>query len=110
MRKSESPSMVLVRPEKEGKLLSLNTALRTDALEPGWEKPGWFHDSHSCVKLINFLFWIFESELLHVLNLWGGRKHILCIVFLAGQTLIMGKNLILTFTLPLLNPCLSESW
>lgn len=110
MRKSESPSAILVRPEKGGKLLSLCTALRIDAPGPSWEKPGWFRESHSCVKLINFLFWIFESELLHVLILWGGRKHILCIVFLVGQTSIMGKILILNFTLPLLNPCLSESW
>ena len=109
MRKSQSPSAVLVRSEKGGKLLCLSTALRIGTLGPGWEKPGWFRESHSCVKLISFLFWIFESELLHVLTLWGGRKHILCIVFLTGQTFIIGKNLILTFTLPLLNPCLSES-
>lgn len=29
---------------------------------------------HSCVKLISFLFWILESELLHVLNLMGWQK------------------------------------
>lgn len=49
MRKScESPSSVLVGLENEGKLLSLNTALRIEALEPGWEKPGWFCDSRLC--------------------------------------------------------------
>ena len=52
---------------------------------------------HSYVDLINFLFRIFESEPLHVSNLWGDRKNIFCIVFLAVQTFIRGKNLILTF-------------
>lgn len=52
---------------------------------------------HGYVDLINFLFQIFESEPLHVSNLWADRKNIFYIVFLAVQTFITGKNLTLTF-------------
>lgn len=52
----EPPSVVLVGLEKEGKLLSPNTAPRMNALESGWAKPGWSWASHNYVDLIDFSF------------------------------------------------------
>lgn len=61
---SENQGASISCPGEKGKLLSPNTVLRTDALEPDGQSLG---DSviHRNVDLINGLFWIFECEPLH---------------------------------------------